>query len=181
MSINQTNFMKKIIITLVLFFSTIALFAQKDTVRLREIQKTTKSIVTDRAPQAIYFQIGGSGPAFSVNYDRRFGKRVNGAGIAAGIGYYGSSGSSIVSFPVSLNYLFGKSNNFIELAGGATFLTAHDTYFGSSNNNYLFYHLNLGYRYQPTKGGFFFRGGISPIFLDGEYVTSLYIGFGHNF
>lgn len=175
--------MKKMILSGILSLTFSILFAQRDTVRLRDIQRNTKSIVTDRPPQAVYFQIGGSAPIFSVNYDRRFTKSVNGFGFAAGVGFYGESGASIFSIPVSINYLIGNSSSFIELAGGATFASAQESLFsgGSSGASIIFFHLNGGYRYQPTKGGFFFRGGISPLFFQGESVTSFYIGFGHNF
>jgi hypothetical protein len=173
-------------IYLTIIFSCIVgvTFAQKDTVRLREISRNSKSIVTDRAPQAVYFLVGGSGPLLSVNYDRRFQKRVNGAGFAVGLGYYGESGIGIFSIPVSLNYLIGRNSHFIELAAGTTFITATATDFfdeGSSSGSAFIHHINAGYRYQPTRGGFFFRGGISPLFAEGEYATSFYLGFGHNF
>ena len=176
--------MRKLFLTLMLTLSIGILFAQKDTVRLREISRNEKSVITDRPPQAIYFLIGGSGPLLSVNYDRRFGKKVNGAGFAVGLGFYGESGVSIFSVPVSLNYLFGRSSHFFEIAGGATFVSGTVTDFfddeSTSGSGFIF-HLNAGYRYQPTRGGFFFRGGISPLFSSGEYATSFYLGFGHNF
>jgi hypothetical protein len=176
--------MKKIIITLVFSTSVIFLFAQKDTIRLRENSKFSNGVVTDRPPQAIYFMFGGSGPLLSVNYDRRFQKRVNGVGFAAGIGFFGESGTSIFSIPVSINYLIGRDSHFLEIAGGATYISARSTdIFGSSSSSgsLVFYHLNIGYRYQPSRGGFFFRGGLSPLFYGGDYVTSYYLGFGHNF
>src|SRR6476469_9972620 len=122
--------MKKIILTALSTLLISLLFAQRDTVRLRDLQKNTNIIITDRPPQAVYIQLGGSAPLFSVNYDRRFSKRVNGAGFAIGLGYYGESGISLFSIPASLNYLFGKSNHFIELAAGATFISAKETIFG---------------------------------------------------
>jgi len=172
--------MKKMFIYTLLIFTTTAAFAQKDTVRLRDIEKNT--IVTDRPPQAVYFQLFGSGPIFSVNYDRRFNKTVNGLGFAAGIGFWGESGASIFSIPASINYLIGRNNNFLELAAGATFASARaDLFDGTESGSLVFYHINAGYRHQPTKGGFFFRGGISPLFAQGEFVTSFYLGFGYNF
>ena len=176
--------MKKLLVTLMLTLFIGVLFAQKDTVRLREISRNEKAVVTDRPPQAIYFLIGGSAPLLSINYDRRFEKKVNGAGFAVGLGFFGESGVSIFSVPVSLNYLFGRNSHFFEIAGGATFVSGTVTDFfdnGSSSGSGFIFHLNAGYRYQPTRGGFFFRGGISPLFSGGEYATSFYIGFGHNF
>ncbi|HVZ96625.1 MAG TPA: hypothetical protein VG847_07105 [Chitinophagaceae bacterium] len=164
-------------------FSSAFLFGQTDTVRLRSISKEKKTIVTDRPPQALYVGLGGSGPILSFNYDRRFLKKVNGFGFTAGLGFWGVSGVSIFSVPVSLNYLAGKDSHFLEIAGGTTFLSAQGDLFSdnSSSSAAFIFHINVGYRYQPTKGGFFFRGGISPLFGQGEYVTSYYLGFGHNF
>ena len=153
--------------------------AQVDTVRLRGIG-SKPAIVTDRAPQAVYFQVLGSGPILSVNYDRRFAKKVNGLGFAAGLGFWAESDVSIISFPVQLNYLFGRETHFIEVAGGTTFVSAAESFFDSNGSGFI-HHLNIGYRHQPTRGGFFFRGGYSPLFFAGESVTSFYLGFGHNF
>ena len=173
--------MRKSTLIISLFLSVSIAHAQRDTVKLREIQNNIKEIITDRPPQAVYFQIGGSGPFLSVNYDRRFSKRVNGAGFTAGLGFYSIFGVSVFSIPLSVNYLIGKSSSFVELAGGTTFLTGNTDLFDNSNGSGFIEHLNLGYRYQPTRGGFFFRGGISPLFGFGETITSYYVGFGHNF
>jgi hypothetical protein len=184
MSVWKDFFMRKFLLGFIFSLCFNTLFAQKDTVRLREISKSSKSIVTDRPPQAAYFLLGGSGPILSVHYDRRFQNRVNGAGFAIGLGFYGEEGASIFSVPVSLNYLIGRSTHFFEVAGGATLVTANvNDFFYDENTNEsgLIFHLNAGYRYQPTRGGFFFRGGFSPLFYKGDYATSFYLGFGHNF
>jgi hypothetical protein len=173
----------KSLFTIILSCSISILFAQKDTVKLREISRQTKNVVTDRPPQALYFLIGGSGPILSVNYDRRLQKKVNGIGFAAGLGFYGISGISIFSVPVSINYLIGRSTHFMEVAAGTTFISAAatDIFDGGGSGSVFIHHINAGYRYQPTRGGFFFRGGISPLFSEGQYITSYYVGFGHNF
>lgn len=102
---------------ILLLASSLSAFSQADTVHLKRREKAD-IIVTDRAPQAVYFGLGGSGPIFSFNYDRRFTRKLNGPGFAAGVGYYGESHTSLLSFPVSLNYLIGRKNNFFELAAG---------------------------------------------------------------
>ena len=158
---------------------SISLFAQVDTVRLREIS-TSKMVVTDRPPQAAYFQLGGAGPILSVVYDRRFNKRVNGLGFGVGLGFWAETDISIFSIPVQVNYLLGKQNHFIELAGGTTYVTAAESFFDTDASGFI-HHINIGYRHQPTRGGFFFRGGFSPLFFGSESVTSFYLGFGHNF
>lgn len=182
--LHQTKLlMKKIIITFFAVLLTLISIAQKDTVRLREIQRSQKNVVTDRPPQAVYFLIGGSGPILSVQYDRRLSKRVNGFGFASGLGFYSLAGITIFSIPVSVNYLIGRNTHFIELAAGTTFVTATSDLFSTTNSSGsgFIHHINLGYRYQPTKGGFFFRGGFSPLFFQSETGMSYYLGFGHNF
>ena len=167
-----------------LLFLGLNLFAQKDTVKLREISREKKEIITDRPPQVVYFQIGGAGLLLSGVYDRRFSKRVNGPGFAAGLGYYGALGFNIFTVPVSLNYLFGRSNHFVEVAAGGTYVSASQiSLFNeeSSSESGVIIHGNLGYRYQPTKGGFCFRGGFSPLFYQGESAMSYYVSFGYNF
>ena len=175
---------KKIFVLSLFVISAQACLAQTDTVRLREIAHKSK-IVTDRPPQAVYFQLGGSGPILSANYDRRFSNKVNGAGFSAGVGYWSDLGISIFSIPVSINYLIGRRTHFLELAAGTTFVTASFDWFDEPEKGSGFlHHVNMGYRHQPTTGGFFFRGGISPLFAfeGGEtYATSVYLGFGYNF
>jgi len=159
---------------------------KKDTIRLKEISKDVGQIVTDRPPQAVYFQFGGSAPIMAVNYDRRFKKVLNGFGFTAGVGYWRSDlfgeNISVFSIPVSLNYLIGRKTHFVEVAAGTTFLTAKTNFFDDPQSGSGFiHHVNLGYRHQPARGGFFFRGGASPLFAAGEGGMSYYLGFGHNF
>ena len=177
--------MKIIILACLLIFITAFSYAQVDTIRLKNnTDGVSRKTVTDRPPQAVYFGIGGSGPIFSVNYDRRFGKRLNGLGFTAGLGFFGATVASIFSIPVSLNYLFGKKNHFLELAAGVTYATASSFDFidnGSTNTAVFIGHINLGYRYQHANGGFFARTGISPLFAKSEYITSYYLGIGYCF
>lgn len=177
--------MKPGMLTVIFLLCAICSYAQVDTIKLKNKgPEGTNRIVTDRSPQAVYFGIGGSGPLFSANYDRRFGKKLNGLGFTAGVGFFGETGTTIFSIPASLNYLFGRQNHFMELAAGATFATAasSDFFDGSrSTGSVVFGHASLGYRYQPAKGGFFARTGVSPLFAESDYVTSFYLGLGYCF
>lgn len=177
--------MKRIIFSCLLIFITVCSNAQADTIRLKNnAGGLSRKTFTDRPPQAVYFGIGGSGPIFSVNYDRRFGKRLNGFGFTAGLGFFVDIGVGIFSIPVSLNYLFGKKNHFFELAAGVTYAIGSSNNFivnGSTAPGVLIGHINLGYRYQHANGGFFARTGISPLFADSKYITSYYLGIGYCF
>lgn len=156
--------------------------AQIDTIKLSQSNKGPR-IVTDRAPQAVYFQLGGSGPILSANYDRRFSKRLDGPGFAIGVGYYGDSWESVFSIPFSLNYLIGRKTHFVEIAAGTTFMSDSWEDWDGENitDTYFIHHINVGYRHQPATGGFFFRGGFSPMFDRDEFFMSGYLGCGYNF
>ncbi|HSU28717.1 MAG TPA: hypothetical protein VLJ68_10070, partial [Chitinophagaceae bacterium] len=76
-------------------------YSQKeDTIKLRKTEEERKRIiVTDRPPQAWYFNVGGSGLVFSANYDRRFGKRLDGPGFTGGVGLFFGGGLTVVTLP----------------------------------------------------------------------------------
>ena len=148
-----------------------------------QVKATSSPVSTDRSPQAIYVQGGGAGFFISGLYDRRFGKRHNGPGFAAGIGFFSGGGASATTFPISFNYLLGGRDHFIELAGGATYASGRIDFADIDvSGNYFFYHLNAGYRYQRTTGGFFLRAGVSPLFFtNSRDMTSYYLGLGYSF
>ena len=139
--------------------------------------------VTDRAAQAAYVQGGGAGFFISANYDRRFTRRLNGAGFGIGLGYFSGGGASATTVPFSLNYLIGKRSHFVELAGGATYASGRLDFADIDvSGNFFFYHLNAGYRYQHPARGFFLRAGVSPLFFtDSRDMTSYYLGLGYSF
>ncbi len=170
-----------LILLLAMLFLSVASFSQNDTIRLIKTEaEKRKVIVTDRAPQTVYFGLGGSGLLFSGNYDRRFGKHLDGPGFTAGLGFFFGGGVSILTVPVSLNYLIGKQNHFFEIAAGGTFVTGSIDFgdLGSGNGSGFVWHINAGYRYQPAAGGFFFRAGFSPLFGGGESFMYYYLGGG---
>jgi hypothetical protein len=156
-------------------------FSQVDTVRLKKTkEEREKVIVTDRPPQAVYFGLGGSGLIFSGNYDRRFGKRLNGPGFTTGLGLFFGGGLTVFTIPASLNYLFGRRNDFFELAAGGAYTTGSVDWgdWGRETSSVFIWHINAGYRHQPAAGGFFFRAGFSPLFAQGDAVMSYYLGGG---
>jgi hypothetical protein len=120
--------------------------------------------------KAIYFEIGGPGVA-SFNFDIRLTGRPDGIGVRGGIGGFSVNDKTIMYFPAEVNYLLGKDNkNYFEMGAGVTIVNYSDRYsdpqYDSHNGEFerSFGHLYFGYRRQPTKGGFLFRAGITPIF-----------------
>jgi hypothetical protein len=132
-------------------------------------QKT--GFATANASQ-VYAELLGPGGYFSFNYDGRFGKKEHGLGMRAGIGGVFSGGGKSpttfsATFPVGLNYLFGKKSSHLELGAGLTVFTDPDVF---DDPHSLAAHLLVGYRHVPAgRKGLAFRVFLSPYFyFDGS-------------
>lgn len=149
-------------------------------------QQITKTDSLNKRPQAVFFEILGSGGLYSVNYDTRFSTKPDGLGIKVGISYTQVSEASLFTLPVQLNYLLGKSEKYFEVGLGATYASAALDAFGdedeSESGSTVFGTMTFGYRKQPLDGGFMFRGGVSPVFGKGYFIPYYpYISFGYSF
>lgn len=180
--------MQKIItLSLCLFFIFFA--KAQDTVYLKK--QATQKIITDREPQAFYAELGGNGVILSANYDRRFNKTAGGLGFRIGLGNSFDSYTTFTTLPVGINYLLGKRGHYFEAGIGGTLLLLGDSKddlwsIGGAdidqNKSTLFATvINMGYRRQPVTGGFNFRGGVSPFFINGQAAINAYLSFGYNF
>ena len=144
--------------------------------------------------RSVFLELGGSGLAYSFNYDFRFDKhRVDSWGMRLGAGGFGIEGESFYSLPVLVNKLYGKDTHFFELGLGMTFLGfknerytyCQSGYYDSNGvyictmqsveNDYNFIlpidgspnimgTMNIGYRKVPVDGGFTWRLNLTPIF-----------------
>ena len=176
--------MRKIPLTLALITKTIFCFAQKN---------TTGSGENSIAQTSFFAELGGAGILFSANIDRRFTKSNLGLGGRIGIGFisgdlstdpYGSyEQSSVATFPVQLNYIFGKptSPHSFEVGAGFT-LTGKEVWIMDFTEKSSFY-VTAGfmYRRQPINGGFSWRIGFTPIIAKGYIQPSAAVSFGYNF
>ena len=142
-----------------------------------------------QAAKAVYVELGGAGLA-SVNYDMRLMKKEDGIGFRVGLGGfavsdgYNDNRTSVLLFPVEVNYLLGKDQkNYFEIGAGATFVSLKDTYSGNKDKfTTTFGHLYFGYRLQPKNGGFLFRAGLTPVFAQGTFIPYWAgISFGYKF
>ncbi len=81
-----------------------------------------KNLSLDNRAQSVFVEVGGNGLLLSANYDTRFLRRQNGLGARVGIGYLADpfGDADGLTFPLGLNYLFGKNRNYFELGAGAT-------------------------------------------------------------
>jgi hypothetical protein len=124
----------------------------------------------------VFLELLGNGIFYSVNYDTRFSKKVDGLGGKVGFGYMGVDGDRYSSFPFLVNYLLGKNGHYFEIGAGANYLVADfDNGAGLIDNPEIAKwegwsgSISLGYRYHPVDGGFSFRAGFTPMFNKGNF------------
>lgn len=146
---------------------------------------------------SFYAELGGPGILFSANIDGRFSKSVLGFGGRVGIGfvttdtYEANSNNwetrSVATFPLQLNYIFGKPNSVhtFEVGAGATFTSKKIDPFGFADYNEegqsVFGTASFMYRRQPKDGGFSWRIGFTPIISGGFIQPSGGVSVGYNF
>jgi len=142
----------------------------------------------------IYFELLGNGLVYSLNYDRMVTDNIS---VRAGYGGLTVSNSTVSSgvivtedikitlIPVLANYLRGEGNHKLEIGGGIVLVSLDYT----GNVADVDFSLaadgaiptgNLGYRYQKSEGGFFFKASLCPFFAE-TMVTSVGLGFGYSF
>jgi hypothetical protein len=147
---------------------------------------------------SFYAELGGPGILFSANLDRRFTKSQLGIGGRIGIGFvttetydYNNGNSnyemkSVVTFPIQLNYIFGKptSVHSFEAGAGVTFTGKKIDLFDyndSSEGSSVYGTAAFMYRRQPKDGGFSWRIGFTPIIGSGYIQPSGGVSVGYNF
>ena len=132
--------MKNLII-LIILIGTVSLSAQRNKV--------------------IYAEGLGSGILYSVNYDMRFRKAINGPGFRVGAGAAGASNDFSVFSPIQLNWVFG-GKHALEIGAGALSIYNIDRF---ENKFYIYPGGALVYRYTGDRG-LSFRAGITPVFIE---------------
>lgn len=163
--------MKFYILLILSSFSFQVLHAQKKEIR-------TPSATASQ----MYFEFGGAGILYSLNYDTRFLKKENGLGGRIGIGIISVDETTFSAIPVGLNYLFGYDGKYFEVGTGVSFLSYKensdvDLFNGSATTGYL----QIGYRSQPNKPGFTWRANFSPFFGNKYFVPSGGVSIGYRF
>ena len=130
----------------------------------------------EEAPNnAIYFEAGGPGILYSINYERMI---TDDFSIRLGYSSWGftllSSSGSFTGIPIMINDLMGDGNSKFELGVGIEFINASTTssFLGltPSTTNTVSTSAGiatLGYRYQPRGGGLHFRAVCNPIIGSG--------------
>lgn len=195
--------MKKLTLFLLLSAFSLSAFAQataeqkKDTlVRKKKVLPKTYTI---KPSSAIYIEGGGNSLIYSINYDRRFTKRLDGLGFRVGLGYFPMGDYNITAIPIGINHLVGKNGHFVEAAVNVTVVNS-----SAKNNNPIkkealfgqidFGHkttsvvggIAMGYRYQPVNKHFNFRTGVETLLGKraderAVFAISAHISFGYTF
>lgn len=112
---------------------------------------------------SFYLELGGQGFLYTFNYDLRLDRsHVDGLGFRMGMGGIAVNDFSFFTLPLAVNELLGKNGKYFEASAGPTFVFGSDYLFRDENpaNFYLIGSIYVGYRSQPSDGGFVFRAGI---------------------
>lgn len=118
--------------------------------------------------KAVYGEIGGSGLAFSANFDSRF-KGYKGLGFRVGIGGAGGTGGGILTFPVGLNVLAGKKGPHFFEAGATVTLVTDAFDIGDEGGSGWFALPHFGYRYSKPSSSFNGRIYVGPFITSGLF------------
>lgn len=148
---------------------------------------------------SFYAELGGPGILFSANIDSRFKPSHLGWGMRGGIGfvtasdydYNSNTGQStwndysVVTVPVQINYIFGKSSSPHTFEAGAGFTLAGRkldilNFYGNKQSQF-FGTAAFMYRRQPGNGGFTWRIGFTPLIAKGYIQPLGAVGVGYSF
>lgn len=88
--------------------------------------------------QSVFVELGGSGLAYSFNYDFRFDdSRMDSWGMRMGVGGYNIDGDSFFSLPVLVNRLYGKGPHYFEVGAGVTLFGMDDDSYSYCSDGYV--------------------------------------------
>jgi hypothetical protein len=130
----------------------------------------------------VYFELGGNGLFSSINYERQLFKTVR-LNFHVGTGIYGVKQRHL-TVPFGLNYLIklNKSNSFIDLGFGATYIKADVKLYlivdnknsNQKGTNYWNYIPSVAYR-KLTKRNLMYRFSLTPVI--NQYGLLPFLGF----
>lgn len=153
---------KTLFVTAVLLFATYA----------SQAQGVEKKMGTSASASQIYFEAGGSGLIYSLNFDSRFSKTENGLGFRLGIGGAGGDGTGYFAIPAQINYLLGENGKYLELGGGLTYVNVQDDFFFNDQTESAAYaNVVIGFRSQPFgRKGLTWRVAFTPFIGGGAFL-----------
>ena len=150
------------------------------------------------AEYSIFLELGGNGLIYSINLDRMISPDM---GVRIGIGYMGLSAgtttpdepdnsvsASMLIVPATFNFFVGShegnhlGSSKLELGLGAVLVDINGDFGGTKFSGAgVGGTATIGYRYQPYDGGFLFRIGFTPVFVQSAFFPWAGISFGLTF
>lgn len=187
----MTKFVFTFCFVLLISFAQAQYSNQDSTVQQNYLIQQNSTSSTGKAVKHFYTELGGPGILFSANVDTRLkaGMRT-GWGLRGGVGFIVPKNEAedkrrtVATFPVGVNYVFGKPNsiNMFEAGAGVTVMSKKVSVlnYNDHNKGSLYGHFEFMYRRQPADEGFSYRVGFTPIInADGDIFPfgSVSIGF----
>ena len=161
--------MKKILLSLLILFTTVQTFSQ------------------DFKKNEVFIELLGNGVSGSINYERQLGNKP-GFGIRCGAGLYGISTQMTV--PVGVNYLIrvGNDHSFLDLGFGATYTKSDGFFYAATKlpdgyvrkKEYVYLIPSIGARAYTTKS-YVARLNLTPFITESGLMPFFGIGFGKSF
>lgn len=151
--------MGRIIFTLFCVFAVSAVSAQN-------YQQVVKK-------NTLFLELGGNGGYYSINYDRivldkqnwKLAGRIGAMIYREELNYLESNHQLTSAVPLELSYLRGKGNHLLELGLGLT--PVYQNYVNPEESRVseqlMLATGRIGYRYQRSEGGLFFKAGFTPM------------------
>ena len=150
------------------------------------------------APNGIYLELLGNGLLYTINYDRFISDDISLRGGFEYIGLAASSGTesasiSMMLIPITFNYFLtshdhGKpGSSKFELGAGIVIVNISGSASGnagelvSGSGTGIAGTATIGYRLQPSDGGFIFRIGFTPLIGAGGFLPFGGLSFGFAF
>lgn len=136
--------------------------------------------------KAVHLEVLGIAYLNSINYESRISQSHSGFGYRAGFGITGIDGFRVFSFPIGINYLFGKRRDFLELGAGMTVLGIKDRQ-SLQTSSFLIdattfqAQYGIGYR-RVFKSSLLIRIGVQSFIQRNEsFIPWVYYGIGFAF
>ena len=159
MKLSKANILAILLLSIGWSFSTQEVKAQEAIVRTHD----------GFARNSIFLELAGNGLLYSLNYDHKLFNHLSAriGGMYLGVQERATNQSvSLLAVPIMANYLVGNGSSRLEIGAGVTVGRAG----GNINTGDIdqgafgWFTSTIGYRLQPTNGGFLLRVGLTPHF-----------------
>ncbi|MBS1634752.1 MAG: hypothetical protein JST26_02440 [Bacteroidetes bacterium] len=141
------------------------------------VQKPPRDYSRNPARNAAFIELGGNAGLYSLNFDRilfyrdRFKSSIRAGFAPLPHGHYFEQ-----AYVLESCFILFKNPHHLELGVGATVQRRYNEKPDNSGDyaweNIWYSVWRCGYRYQPRDEGFFFRAGLTPVFMSHDALGS---------